>query len=116
MKLIARLFPPLYVKEVIASLDDLTTIFKESWPASAAFEQEMKGRIKTWFLEHPEAVKRAAQEPGYNPRVVCLEVIANLAYDDLASGRNHVYRGVLSVAGENKKALYNVAMVELVVE
>ena len=45
---------------------------------------------------------------------MCLEVIANLARDDLASGQNHVYRGVLSMAGENKKALYRVAMEELV--
>ena len=114
MNLIARLFPPPYVKEVIASLNGLSTIFEENWKARAAFEQEMRGRIKTWFLEHPEAVQRATQEPNYNPRVVCLEVIANLARDDLASGQNHVYRGVLSMAGENKKALYRVAMEELV--
>jgi hypothetical protein len=114
MNLIDRLFPPSYIKEVIASLDGLTTIFEENWKASAAFNVEMKGRTRTWFLEHPEAVQRASQEPNYNPRVVCLEMIANLARDDLASGRNHVYRGVLSMAGENKKALYNVAMVELV--
>ena len=114
MNLIARLFPPPYVKEVIASLNGLSTIFEENWKARAAFEQEMRGRIKTWFLEHPEAVQRASQEPNYNPRVVCLEMIANLARDDLASGRNHVGPGMLSMAGENKKALYKVAMVELV--
>jgi hypothetical protein len=114
MKLIARLFPPSYVKEVIASLDGLTTIFEDNWKARAAFEPEMKGRIKTMFLKNPEGVKESAREPNYNPRVLCLKIIANMAYDDLASGRYHVYRGVLSMAGENKKALYRVAMEELV--
>jgi hypothetical protein len=108
MNLIARLFPPPYVKEVIASLDGLTTIFKENFYASAAFEQEMKGRTKNWFLEHPEAVQRASQEPNYNPRVVCLKMIANLAYDNLASGRD------VGMAGDCTKALYRVAMEELV--
>ena len=114
MNLIARLFPPPYVKEVIASLNGLTTIFEEHFRASAAFNVEMKDRTETWFLEHPEAVQRASQEPNYNPRVVCLEMIANLVRDDLASGRNHIGPGMLSMAGENKKALYNVAMKELV--
>jgi hypothetical protein len=108
MNLITRLFAPSYVKEVIASLDGLTTIFEEHFAASAAFNVEMKGRVKTWFLEHPEAVQRASQEPNYNPRVVCLEMIANLARDDLASGRDY------GMNAENKKALYIVAMKELV--
>jgi hypothetical protein len=114
MNLIARLFPPPCIKEVIASLNGLSTIFEENWKARAAFEQEMRGRIKTMFLKNPEGVREGAREPNYNPRVLCLKIIANLAYDDLASGRNHVYRGVLSMAGENKKALYRVAMEELV--
>jgi hypothetical protein len=114
MKLITPLFSPPYVKEVIASLNGLSTIFEGSFRASAAFNVEMKDRTETWFLEHPEAVRRASQEPNYNPRVVCLEMIANIARDDLASGQNHVYRGMLSMAGENKKALYRIAMEELV--
>jgi hypothetical protein len=108
MNLIARLFAPSYVKEVIASLDSLTTIFRENFYAGAAFNVEMKGRTETWFLEHPEAVKRASQEPNYNPRVVCLEMIANLARDDLASGRDY------GMNAENKRALYRIAMEELV--
>lgn len=113
MKLITRLFSPPYIKEVIASLNGLSTIFKENWRASGGFEL-MKGPTETWFLEHPDAVQRASQEPNYNPRAVCLQVIATLAREDLASGRSHVGPGMLSMAGENIKALYHVAMEELV--
>ena len=114
MNLIARIFAPPYIKEVIASLDALETVFEESLPMSAEYWLGMKDRVKTWFLEHPKAVKQAAREPNYNPRSVCLQVIATLAHDDLACGRYNVGPGMLSMAGEDIKALYNVAMVELV--
>jgi hypothetical protein len=108
------LFRSWQVKAALEALDELQPVFeKESGPIGGArlgFDA-IKRRVRTQIIEHPDIVRKAIQAD--TPRNCCLRAITRIIYADLCSGQDHVYRGMLSMAGEAKLAAYRVAMGEL---
>jgi hypothetical protein len=117
MKLWNRLFPSEAVKQGLAALDELRPLFRgplgtELAGPELAFDG-VRQRLKKHFIEHPEYLQEAIQKQGVSPRNTCLIAIANITGDDLTSGWDHIYRGMLGMVGQSKRSIYNIAMEEL---
>jgi hypothetical protein len=118
MKVLERLFPSKSVKELIACLDELQPLFVERQGRDFAWLvfEDIRNRAKAYFLEKSDKLAKAVRAPDYNPRVACLKVFVALARDDLATGRvneDYIYRGTLSMHGEGKRTVFDIAMAEL---
>jgi hypothetical protein len=107
------LFRSWQVKAALEALDELQPVFeKDGLIGNAAIGfSAIKPRLRAEIIEHPDIVRKAIQAD--TPRDCCLRAIAKITYADLCSGQDHVYRGMLSMAGEGKLAAYKVAMGEL---
>ena len=111
MNVLRRLFPCKEVRQTLAALDGLQPLFNQGW-ASAGFDA-LRRRLRSRIAENPEAVKEELAANGNQPRIACLMAVAVIAREDLICGRNHVYRGRLSLVGTGKRTVYNIAMAEL---
>jgi hypothetical protein len=110
MKILNWLFRTKQVSEALAALDELQPLFQRSFEPSLAFD-EIRKRLRAYLIENPDYVRKGLETD--NLRNVCLMGIVNVARHDLSSGRDHIYRGTLSMAGEGKKRVFNIAMKEL---
>jgi hypothetical protein len=112
MNLLRRLFPPKPVRQAIACLDELQPLFKDNW----AFD-DVGNEARAYFLKHPDAVCRHAQDPAF-PKDTCLHALAAIARRDLLSGEAHPTAGFhknppLSIEGSHKMAFYRLVGAEL---
>jgi hypothetical protein len=104
------MFRAKHVKEALAALDELHSLFQQSFFPDLGFD-DIKQQLRTFIIKHPDNVRKALEANG--ARNACLMGIVRIARDDLASGRDHIYRGTLSMAGDGKKAVFDIAMREL---
>jgi hypothetical protein len=115
MKLLKRIFPAKPVKQAIACLDELRPLFESNGAHFGwlAFD-DIRNTVRTAFLNDPDAVCRVAQKPDYDPRIACLRSVATVARHDLVSGREHLFHDRLTMQGQGKRAIYRIALTELV--
>ena len=104
------LFRGKHVKEALAALDELHPLFQQSFFTDLGFDS-IKHQLKRYTIENPDKVRKAIE--ANNARNACLMGIVTIARTDLASGRDHIWRGMLSMEGQGKKAAYHIAMREL---
>ena len=104
------LFRAKHVKEALAALDELHPLFQESFFPDLGFDS-IKQQLKIFIIENPDKVRKALEANG--ARNACLMGIVKIAREDLASGQDHLYRGVLSIVGDGKKTAFHIAMREL---
>ena len=75
---------------------------------------DIRNTARTAFLNDPDGVCRVAQKPGYDPKIACLRSVATVARHDLVSGREHLDYNRLTMQGDGKRAIYRIALAELV--
>ncbi|CCG40119.1 hypothetical protein [Magnetospirillum molischianum] len=111
----SRAFP---TKEVRASLLALSIekerISKDIF-LSSAFSIVEKRVIST-ISELPDNVKKSITEDGFSPTDLVRIMLRNGSHDILSSGALHIYRGVLSVDGNNVHSLWTYLVNEFVKE
>jgi hypothetical protein len=108
MKLLHWLIRPKQIKETLKTLEGLEPLFAGNFAFDA-----IKTRARSEIIQNPERVITSICTDGLAPREVCLIIVLNLVIDDLWRGRDHIYRGVLSNIGMDKKRLHLVALREL---
>jgi hypothetical protein len=110
-KVLQRLFPRKEVKSALAALRELRPLFETAfWPRIAI--DEISRRTKEYLVENPKDVEREIAN-GKTPRVVCLMAMVQLTRLDLIRGREHIGHGRLTMAGDGKKGIFDIAMKEL---
>jgi hypothetical protein len=117
MGLLQKLYLAEPVRQAIARLDELRPLFEGDGAhlGRLAFD-DVRKTIRRAFLNDPDDVRRMTQNPGYNPRIACLRAIATVARQDLISGGEHLFHDRLAMLGDGKKAIYSIALAELVKE
>jgi hypothetical protein len=105
------LFRSKQVKDMLRALDELRPLFDSSGPR-IAFNGIMQ-RLRAYIIEHPQEIRENLVRHGHQPRISCLVAMVRITRDDLASGHDHIYRGILSMVGESKKSIFEIAMQEL---
>lgn len=114
--ILQRLFPIPEVRIVLSAYrDEVRRIGKEddgSILNSVAGVEMLNEEIVNSIYAGKDAVKQKIAN-GKAPRVLVLLVISNIAYRNIASGKYHIYRGLLSMQGTCLRVLWHYAMNEL---
>ncbi|SRR5208283_1177469 len=100
------------VKATLQALDDLRPVFAKNFSASLVVD-EVWAQARSALINNPEQVSRTVDTEATPARTACLMLIVKITRLDLASGHDHIWRGVLSMQGEGKKLIYDIAMAEL---
>ena len=111
MSIFYRFFPPAEVKVCLRALEEVTSLFSNSLYSDYVLE-----RVRAILLDKknkPDLLK-AIYEVKNSPRDVVLYVIVQQCKLLLSSGDYHIYRGVLSGQGLGKRAVFGIALNELV--
>jgi hypothetical protein len=115
---------PLVLRQLISSVEVklVLSAFHEEIGRLKKDPQELLGaslgvglvasQVREDVFHWADQIKRDIHE-GKPPRVVALYLAMNVARDYLASGRFHVYRGRLSMAGQGLKSLNRYCCKEL---
>ena len=72
--------------------------------------EEISGRVRKIVIANPKLVRDQIIIEDRKPLHVALHLIANMCGTDLATGNEHVYRGVLGTMGTEKRKLFLQAM------
>ena len=114
--ILQRLFPIPEVKIALSAYrDEVRRIRNEDARGvlnSAAGIEMLNEEIVESIHAGKNAVKQKITD-GKAPRVLVLLLISNIAYRDIASGKYHTYRGLLSMRGTCLRALWCYTMNEL---
>jgi len=111
MSIFYRFFPPAEVKVCLRALEEVTSLFSNSLYSDYVLE-----RVRAILLDKknkPDLLK-AIYEVKNSPRDVVLYVIVQQCKLLLSSGDYHIYRGVLSGQGLGMRAVFGIALNELV--
>lgn len=111
MNIFYRLFPPAEVKVCLRALEEVKSLFSNSLYSDSVFE-----RVRALLLDRkskPHLLK-AIYEAKNSPREVVLYAIVQQCKLLLSSGNYHIYRGVLSGEGSGIRAVFGIALDELV--
>lgn len=98
-------------QQVAAALSRLAPLFKHGIYSHAAYEQ-IKQTVQENIIENHQRVRHEISS-GRSPEEICLGAIVAVAFRDISSGRDHIYRGVLSGLGAGKRAVWETAWREL---
>ena len=90
-------------------MDDLAPHFENN----LAFG-EVRKRAEKSIADNPEAARRALVQENRTPQEVCLTVLVNLVKQDLRSGDERHIGGMLTLIGQQRKAIYSTALKQLV--
>ena len=93
---------------VLAELRQLDPLFE----GNLAYP-DIKHRIRDSLVKERDRI-RSEVLGGRSPKDVCLGAIALLSFRDLASGKYHLYRGILTLIGTQTLSVWRRAMDELV--
>ena len=109
MKLFRKIFKPDEIKSVLDVLNEAEHSFNS--PAFCLISENIKGAIS----KYPERVVDMVRSDK-SPRQTVFIMIANIAGDEVESGKHHLYRGVLNPLGYGSELLkiYYLALDELV--
>lgn len=97
---------------MLAALEDVRPLF-EGGPFSDAAFHGLWGRLRSRILDNQDEIQEFIASNEGQARTACLMVIVSMVREDLTSGRDHIYRGKLSLIGMGKKSINYVAMREL---
>lgn len=99
------------VSMLLTALDQLDPLFSDYlvWP-------KIKASVRSGIRSNSRAATQALADLNRTVHGVCLTAVANSLEKDLASGRNHVYRGMLSGIGIEKRRLFHKVLHALVAE
>ena len=109
MALLSKLFRAKEVRDVLFALDRLKIFLL----ADTICFDEIKARARQAVTTNPNLVREQVVMEGQQPLQIALSLIINLCGRDLGSGSDHTYRGVLSMRGTAKRALFNQAQAML---
>jgi hypothetical protein len=105
MAFFSKLFRAKEVRDVLFALDRL----KLSPLANTLCFDEIEARARQAVTNNPNSVREQVVMEGQQPLQIALNLIINLCGRDLGSGGEHTYRGILSMRGTAKRALFNQA-------
>lgn len=71
---------------------------------------QIKDLVVREVVEDPEKTKHSITEDGLSPRTLAFLIMLNVLGRELTSGKYHIYRGVLSAAGERLLNLWAYAV------
>lgn len=108
MSLVSRLFKSSQVKDCEAALRLLRPIFQD-----ALFYALIEQKVSSLIRGNPDAVQKKMLIEGQSAQAVVLLTISNLAFNECASGQNHVYRGILSMEGNSHRQVFSIAQTKL---
>jgi hypothetical protein len=108
MSLVSRLFKSSQVKDCQAALKLLRPVFQD-----ALFYDSIEKRVADIIIRNPDAVQKKMLIDGQSAQAVVLLTISNMAFKECATGRNHVYRGVLSMEGNSFRQVFSIAQSKL---
>ena len=109
MKLFNKIFKPDEIQSVLDKLKEAEKKFNS--PSFPIIVNMVKGSIS----EAPDKIVSMVRESKSVHQTVYI-MIANVAGDEVESGKHHMYRGVLNPLGDGNELLriYNLALDELV--
>ncbi len=109
MKLFNKIFKPDEIQSVLDKLKEAEKKFNS--PSFPIIVNMVKGAIS----EAPDKIVSMVRESKSVHQTVYI-MIANVAGDEVESGKHHMYRGVLNPLGDGNELLriYNLALDELV--
>lgn len=114
--ILQRLFPIPEVRIVLSAYrDEVRRIGNEDEGGvfgSVAGVEMLNEEIVNSIYAGRDAIKQKIAN-GKAPRVLALLVISNIAYRNIASGKYHTYRGLLSMQGTCLRSLWHYTMNEL---
>ena len=105
MSFLTNLFRPKEVRDVLYAVDNL----KSHDLASNLQFGFVLAEARRAVVENAGTVKRQIIVEGQQPMHVALNLIVNICARDVRSGTEHIYRGVLSMTGNAKRALFTQA-------
>ena len=111
MSILYHFFPPAEVKVCLRTLKEIRPIFSHLLYSNSVLE-----RVRGILLDKknkPELLE-AIYEDKNSPRDLVLSVIVQHCMLRLSTGMHHVYRGVLSGEGNGMRAVFEIAVKELV--
>lgn len=99
------------VKTLLVALDQLDPLFYDYlvWPT-------VKASVTAGIRSNPRAATQALADLNRTIHGICLTALANSLEKDLASGNDHIYRGVLSGIGLEKRTLFHKVLHALAAE
>lgn len=115
MSIFYRFFPPAEVKVCLRALEEVKLLFSDSLFSDCASDYVLE-RVRAILLDKknkPDLLK-AIYEAKRSPRDVALYAIVQQCKLLLSSGDYHIYRGVLSGQGNGMRAVFGIALDELV--
>jgi hypothetical protein len=111
MSIFYRIFPPAEIKVCLRALDEIESLFSNS-----LYSDQVLARVRAILLDKtnkPHLLK-AIYEAKNSPRDVVLYAMVQQCKLLLSSGNYHIYRGALSGEGSGIRAVFGIALDELV--
>jgi hypothetical protein len=97
------------VKVLFAAMEAVAPAFAQN----LAFDEVRKRAEKT-ITDNPDSARRALIEENRTAREVCLTTLVNIVRQDLLSGDERHIGGMLTLIGQQRQAIYSIALRELV--
>lgn len=107
MTLFSRLLRPREVRNVLRALEDLKTM---PLADTLCFE-EIALNAREVVISNVDKIRDQTITGGQQPLEIALNIIINICGRDLSSGNDHVYRGMLTIRGKAKRALFEEAQI-----
>lgn len=115
MKFFSNLFASKEIKEVFNTLDAFSTEIYERFGKTlegASVSGKVRDDCKKLLLNQSDKITAAIRKGSVSPRRVCLNALKENAEQNVVSGDNHTYRGVLSSWGRVYFDLYKWVLVK----
>jgi hypothetical protein len=106
---VRKLSAPEEVKSVLSALDEEARIM---WDGPRLGIETIKPSVVEVILNGRDEIQRNLRS-GKTPRAIVLLVMMNVTRNYLTSGRFHIYRGILSMAGNGLMSIYMYCLDEL---